>query len=165
MARRSCRSPSPNLSSILGEASGSTNEFNHDLNGYLVRHLNPNVPYRSLTEIANSGGYFVPDRGGPNGTYATRGAITQASYESWIASHSAKIASFRATVMDTMNANLLDALMYPTAAPYGSVGSKLRLSPDTGLPALTLPMGQAAGTETYAGYGGANRPAAVSHAR
>lgn len=146
----------PNLSSILGEASGSTNEFNHDLNAYVAKHLNANVPYRSLTAIANSGGYFVPGRGAPNGTYATRGAVTESTYESWIASHSANIASFRATVTDTMDADSLDALMYPTAAPYGSIGSNLRLSPNTGLPALTEPMGLAAGTETYAGYGGAN---------
>ena len=39
----------PSLSTILGEASGSTNEFNHDLNNYIAAHLNPAVPYRSLT--------------------------------------------------------------------------------------------------------------------
>lgn len=146
----------PNLSTILGEASGSTNEFNHDLNTYIAQHLNPAVPYRSLTQIANSGGYFDPGRGAPNGTYATRGAVTEATYQSWIASHEANIANFRATVTDTMNTDSLDAVIYPTAAPYGSVGSNLRLSPNTGLPALTIPMGQAEGSETYAGTGGAN---------
>ena len=55
-----------------------------------------------------------------------------------------------------MDTNSLDAVMYPTAAPYASVGSNLRFSPNTGLPALTVPMGQAAGTETFAGIGGAN---------
>jgi Asp-tRNA(Asn)/Glu-tRNA(Gln) amidotransferase A subunit family amidase len=146
----------PSLSTILGEASGSTNEFNHDLNGYVEKHLNAAVPYRSLTEIANSGGYFVPGRGAPNGTYATRGAVTPATYQTWIASHTAKIADFRGIVTETMDANTLDAVMYPTGTPYGSVGSNLRLSPNTGLPALTLPMGQAAGTEQYAGIGGMN---------
>lgn len=146
----------PNLSAILGEASGSTNEFNHDLNNYVAAHLNPDVPFRSLTEIANSGGYFDPGRGVPSGTYAARGAVTEATYQAWIASHTANIASFRSTVTSTMDANSLDAVIYPTAAPYGSVGSNLRLSPNTGLPALTIPMGQAAGTETYAGIGGAN---------
>jgi hypothetical protein len=146
----------PNLTTILGEPSGSTNEFNHDLNGYIAKHLNPQVPYRSLTEIANSGGYFDPGRGAPNGTYATRGAVTQATYDSWIALHSANIASFRSTVTDMMNANTLDAVVYPTAAPYATVGNNLRFSPNTGLPALTVPMGQAAGTENFAGIGGAN---------
>ena len=146
----------PSLSTILGEASGSTNEFNHDLNNYVAAHLNPAVPYRSLTQIANSGGFFVPGRGAPNGTYASRGAITPATYSSWIASHGANIASFRATVTGTMDANSLDAVMYPTGTPFGSVGSNLRLSPNTGLPALTVPMGVAAGTETFAGIGGAN---------
>ena len=55
-----------------------------------------------------------------------------------------------------MDSNSLDAVMYPTAAPYASVGSNLRFSPNTGLPALTVPMGQATGTETFAGIGGAN---------
>lgn len=146
----------PNLSAILGEPSGSTNEFNHDLNDYVAKHLGPDVPFRSLSEIANSGGYFVPGRGAPSGTYATRGAVTQATYENWLASHTAKIASFRATVTDTMNANTLDAVMYPTTAPYASIGSNLRLSPNTSLPALSLPMGQATGSENFAGYGGAN---------
>ena len=146
----------PTLSTILGEASGSTNEFNHDLNNYVAAHLNPAVPYRSLTQIANSGGLFVPGRGAPNGTYASRGAITPATYATWIASHGANIASFRATVTGTMDANSLDAVMYPTGSPFGSVGSNLRLSPNTGLPALTVPMGLAAGTENFAGIGGAN---------
>ncbi len=146
----------PNLSTILGEASGSTNEFNHDLNNYIAAHLNPAVPYRSLTQIANSGGFFDPGRGAPNGTYATRGAVTEATYQTWIASHEANIASFRSTITSTMDDNSLDALMYPTASPYGSVGSNLRLSPNTGLPALTVPMGVAAGSETFAGIGGAN---------
>ena len=69
----------PSLSTILGEASGSTNEFNHDLNNYVAAHLNPAVPYRSLTQIANSGGFFVPGRGAPNSTYASRGAVTAAT--------------------------------------------------------------------------------------
>ena len=55
-----------------------------------------------------------------------------------------------------MDANSLDAVMYPTGSPFGSVGSNLRLSPNTGLPALTVPMGVAAGTEKFAGIGGAN---------
>jgi hypothetical protein len=66
------------------------------------------------------------------------------------------IASFRVTVTDAMNANTLDAVVYPTAAPYATIGNNLRFSPNTGLPALSLPMGEAAGTENFAGIGGAN---------
>jgi hypothetical protein len=117
---------------------------------YAVDHEENDAPFPHPADLGRAG------RGAPDGTYATRGAVTQATYESWIASHSAKIASFGATVTDTIDANSLDALIYPTAAPYGSVGNNLRLSPNTGLPALTVPMGQATGTETYAGYGGAN---------
>jgi amidase len=117
---------------------------------YAVDHEENDAPFPHPADLGRAG------RGAPDGTYATRGAVTQATYESWIASHSAKIASFRATVTYTIHANSLDALIYPTAAPYGSVGNNLRLSPNTGLPALTVPMGQATGTETYAGYGGAN---------
>src|SRR5262249_55358176 len=124
----------PGLSTILGEASGSTNEFNHDLNTYVAAHLNPSVPYRPLTQIANSGGFSVPGRGAPSGTYASRGAVSAATYSSWIATHGANIASFRATVTGVMDGNSLDAVMYPTASPFGSVGSNLRLSPNTGLP-------------------------------
>jgi Asp-tRNA(Asn)/Glu-tRNA(Gln) amidotransferase A subunit family amidase len=146
----------PNLSSMLGEASGSTNEFNHDLNAYIAAHLNPAVPYRSLTQIANDGGYFDPGRGIPNGTYASRGAVTQATYDTWIASHEANIANYRAQITSLMDSNGFSAIMFPSTAPYSSVGSNLRLSPNTSLPALTVPMGQATGTETFAGIGGAN---------
>src|SRR5690606_14101323 len=37
----------------------------------------------------------------------------------------------------------LDVLVYPTGTPYGTQGQNMRLSPNTGMPAVTVPMGQA----------------------
>ncbi len=50
--------------------------------------------------------------------------------------------------------NELDALVYPSGRPYGTHSTNMRLSPNTGLPAVTVPMGQAVeadGTITGAG--------------
>lgn len=36
----------------------------------------------------------------------------------------------------------LDAIIYPSGQPYSSQWRNLRLSPNTGMPTVTLPMGQ-----------------------
>ncbi|MFB3978780.1 hypothetical protein [Microbacterium proteolyticum] len=53
-----------------------------------------------------------------------------------------------------LNDQGLDALVYPTANPYGTIGTNMRLSPNTGLPAVTVPMGQ--GTIDEGSTGGVN---------
>ena len=44
-------------------------------------------------------------------------------------------------VTEFMNANDLDALIYPSTNTYGTIGTNMRLSPNTGMPSVTLPMG------------------------
>lgn len=126
------------ISTTLSEGSGSTNEFKHDLNAYVAAHLDPDVTARDLAGIVASG-KFVPSRAG---TYNSRNLITGTQYDTWIASHSSVLANGRATVTAAMDADDLDAMIYPSAGPYTTLGTNLRLSPNTGLPAVTVPMGQ-----------------------
>lgn len=126
------------ISSILGEGSGSTNEFKHDLDAYIASHLDPDVTARDLAGIVASGKY-VPSR---LNTYNSRNAITPAQYDAWIASHTSVLSNGRATVTAALDSNDLDAMIYPSAGPYTTLGTNLRLSPNTGLPAVSVPMGQ-----------------------
>lgn len=138
------------ISSTLSEASGSTNEFKHDLNTYIADHLDPTVSTRSLGDIISSG-YLVPGR---TDLYTGRNNVTQQTYDTWIGTHGAAIANGEAAVNALLEANDLDALMYPSGTPYGTQSTNMRLSPNTGMPAVTVPMGQAVdtdGTTTGAG--------------
>ena len=126
--------------------SGSTNEFKHDLQTYIDTHLNPGVPYRSLTDIAKSG-KVVSGRGDKdatgNGTYSLRSRISPETYTSYMVQHTREITDGEADMTAVLTDNDLDALIYPTGSPYGSVSTNLRLSPNSGMPAVTVPMGQA----------------------
>lgn len=128
--------------SVLSEGSGSTNEFKHDLDAYVAGHLAPGVEARSLEGIVASGRY-VPSR---RSTYVSRGAITDATYQAWAGpegSHTKVLAEGKVLVTDMLDDADLDALVYPSGNPYGTIGTNLRLSPNTGMPAVTVPMGQA----------------------
>ncbi|WIB12019.1 amidase family protein [Curtobacterium sp. MCPF17_052] len=46
----------PEFNRVLSEGSGSTNEFKHDLDQYVAKHLDPDVTARSLQGILASGG-------------------------------------------------------------------------------------------------------------
>jgi amidase len=141
------------IAKILGEGSGSTNEMKHDLNQYVLRHLDPDVSIRSLSDIVASGKY-VPSY---KSTYTSRDAITQATYDSWIGTpespgtHAALIKNGKAYLTSLMNTRDLDAVIYPTALPYTTYSTNLRLSPNTGMPAVTVPAGQTSSTETLPG--------------
>lgn len=126
------------IAPILGEGSGSTNEFAHDLNAYVAAYLDPEVPHRDLLAIAGSG-HTVPSR---VGTYNQRGAITQEQYETWMASHTAVLDAGGELVTDALDSADMDALIYPSGVPYGTYSTNMRLSPNTGLPSITVPMGQ-----------------------
>lgn len=145
--------PPSGFTAVLNEPSGSTNEFKHDLDEYVARHLSPLVPHRSLQEIVSSG-RFVPSR---RNTYIARNNITPAQYEAWAGpdgSHTLALKAGKELVTAMLEAHDLDALIYPTANPYSTQGTNLRLSPNTGMPAVTVPMGQAvAGDNTIAGAG------------
>jgi amidase len=125
--------------------SGSTNEFRHDLQTYIDAHLDKDVPYRSLTEIAKSG-KVVSGRGDADatgsGTYSSRSRISEETYQSYIVQHRAEIAAGEVDMTAVLDDNDLDALIYPTGSTYGTIGTNLRLSPNSGMPAVTVPMGQ-----------------------
>ncbi|PZE38449.1 hypothetical protein DEJ25_10520 [Curtobacterium sp. MCPF17_011] len=138
---------------VLSEGSGSTNEFKHDLDQYVAKHLDPDVTARSLQGILASGEY-VPSR---KSTYQQRDAITDAQYQAWAGpngSHTTQIATGKQVVTGMMDAQDLDALVYPSGTPYGTQGTNMRLSPNTGMPAVTVPMGQATAADaTITGAG------------
>ncbi len=133
--------PPAGFSAVLAEPSGSTNEFKHDLQGYIDGHLAPEVTERSLAAIV-AGGEYVPSR---QSTYLTRDAITEETYQAWAGpngTHTAAIANGNVLVTQLLDSLDLDALVYPSGTPYGTQGLNMRLSPNTGMPAVTVPMGQ-----------------------
>ena len=145
--------PPAGFTAVLNEGSGSTNEFKHDLDEYVTRHLSPVVPYRSLLQIADSG-RIVPAR---RNTYISRNNITPAQYQAWAGpegSHTLALKAGKELVTAMLESDDLDALIYPSANPYSTQGNNLRVSPNTGMPAVTVPMGQAvAGDNTITGAG------------
>lgn len=145
--------PPSDFGRVLSEGSGSTNEFKHDLNTYIATHLSPEVTARSIQDILDTGNY-VPSR---TSVFTTRNAVTEDTYQGWAGpsgSHTTQIANGKALVTSMMDSLSLDAIVYPSGNPYGTQSTNLRLSPNTGLPAVTVPMGQAIpedGTVTGAG--------------
>ncbi|UIN31382.1 amidase family protein [Microbacterium binotii] len=137
--------PPAEFTAVTSEGSGSTNEFKHDLNEYIASYLNPNVTARSLQAIIDSGN-FVP---GYRSTYTSRNAVTAETYEAWAGadgSHTRQIAAGKTLVTQMMDDADLDAIIYPSTMAYGTFASSyMRLSPNTGLPAVTVPM-SASGT-------------------
>jgi amidase len=134
--------PTPGFTNILNEGSGSTNEFKHDLNTYIANHLDPTVQVRSVADIIASG-RNVTSR---NSIYTQRNNVTDTTYQNWAGptgTHTQAISTGNALVTSILDGQDLDALVYPTGTPYGTQGNNLRLSPNTGMPAVTVPMGQA----------------------
>lgn len=140
------------FSAVLGEPSGSTNEFKHDLDAYIATHLDSDVTARSLEQIVAEG-VHVPSR---RNTYISRNAITPETYEAWAGptgTHTVALANGKTLVTGMLDTGDLDALVYPSGTPYGTQGTNLRLSPNTGMPSVTVPMGQALESESIPGAG------------
>jgi Asp-tRNA(Asn)/Glu-tRNA(Gln) amidotransferase A subunit family amidase len=147
--------PPADFSKVLGEGSGSTNEFKHDLNDYVSAHLSPDVQDRTLTDIVNSGN-FVTSR---LKTYQQRDAVTEDQYQAWAGptgTHTTQLANGQALVTQMMDDNDLDTIIYPTGNPYNTFASNLRLSPNTGMPAVTVPMGQSIAADNTVADAGVN---------
>jgi Asp-tRNA(Asn)/Glu-tRNA(Gln) amidotransferase A subunit family amidase len=127
-------------------------DFEADLNTYLAQH--PNAPYHDLKSIVASGLYlpYIGDE--------IRGAIAPAKPDDRRAPcpdvyHDAPKIAFRNALSAAMAAQHIDAIVYPTwsNAPrkVGDVSSPAGdnsqvLSPQTGFPAITVPMGFTHGT-------------------
>lgn len=137
------------ISPVLGEGSGSTNEMKHDLDGYIASYLSDDVAADSLSGIIDSG-RFVPSRAS---TYTTRNSITPTQYADWMSTHTAAIANGETVLTGALDANGLDALIYPSTNPYSTLSTNLRLSPNTGMPSVTVPMGQGVEGESIPGAG------------
>ncbi len=134
--------------------------FEHDLNNYLAKH--PNAPYHSVQEIIDSGLYLgsVEQRlkGGfaapkPDDAKAAEPpSPLQACPDTY---HDPAKIKFRDAITAEMDREKLDALIYPTwsNAPRkvgdlkspGGDNSQI-ISPMTGFPGITVPMGYTYGT-------------------
>ncbi|MFZ6991094.1 amidase family protein [Curtobacterium sp. RRHDQ66] len=148
-------SSTADFAKVLNEGSGSTNEFKHDLDEYVRKHLDPDVTARSISGILASGEY-VPSR---KSTYEARDKITDAQYQAWAGptgTHTTQLATGKQVVTSMMDTQDLDALVYPSGTPYGTQSTNMRLSPNTGMPAVTVPMGQATAADNTVTGGGVN---------
>jgi amidase len=134
------------LNTVMGEGSGSTNEFKHDLALYAQNHLAPNVAARSITQIMATGNYVTSRRT----IYVQREGISDATYQNWAGptgTHTTFIENASTNVTAMMDRLDLDTIVYPSGTPYNTNGNNMRLSPNTGMPAVTVPMGQTAPTD------------------
>jgi len=129
------------FAAIVGEGSGSGPEFNHDLQAYIDTYLNPSVSARSLLAISQSDN-IVPGRS--SNPYGQRAAVTPEAYDAWAGTdgtHTLQLAAGKKLVTQLMDDLDLDSIVYPSGTPYSTIGTNMRLSPNTGLPAVTVPMG------------------------
>lgn len=122
-------------------------DFEADLNVYLAQH--PNAPYRDLKSIVASGLYL------PYIEEEIKGAVAPPEKDDRRSPcpdvyHDPPKMAFRQALLAAMAADNLDAIVYPTwSNPPRKVGDTTSpagdnsqvLSPQTGFPAITVPMG------------------------
>jgi amidase len=122
-------------------------DFEGDLNAYLAQH--PNAPYRDLKSIVASGLYLPYIEEEIKGSVAAPDKDARRSPCPDVYHDPAKIA-FRNALLAAMAKDHLDAIVYPTwSNPPRKVGDTASpagdnsqvLSPQTGFPAITVPMG------------------------
>ena len=144
--------PPDGFDAIVGEGSGSAWEFNHDLQNYIDKYLTTSVTARSLLAITKSPN-IVPKRSAD--PYGRRAAVTEEQYQKWAGAegtHTLQLANGKQIMTDFMNDQKLDAVIYPSANAYTPVATaNMRFSPNTGLPAVTVPMGQAVASDGAVG--------------
>lgn len=130
----------PGLDSVINRASVIDYEFKYDLIDYLAAI--PNAPIKSLGEILDRGLYDVAleaglrrrERNGTRDSDAYRTALAQRS-------------AARDLIISFLEANKLDALVYPTLTRKAAIigepqrGATCQFSAVTGLPALSIPAG------------------------
>ncbi len=123
-------------------------DFQMDLNAYLAKH--PNAPYPNLQSIVDSGLYLpyieeeIKGAVNPKPDPDDRRAPCPDVY------HDVPKIAFRKALLEAMDREHLDAVVYPTwSNPPRKVGDMKSpagdnsqvLSPQTGFPAVTVPMG------------------------
>jgi len=124
-------------------------DFQADLNSFLATH-GKNAPYHTLADIVQSGLYLPYIQEDLNGSLHPKpGTGENAGPCLDLYHHPLKI-KFRNTVLAAMDKDRLDAVVYPTwSNPPRKVGdlkspagdNSQILSPQTGFPAITVPMG------------------------
>jgi Asp-tRNA(Asn)/Glu-tRNA(Gln) amidotransferase A subunit family amidase len=130
----------PGLDSVASSAGVIPYEFKYDLIDFLAAI--PNAPVPSLAKILETGAYHVALEGALR-TRETQGTRDSPAYLAALAAR----AVTRDMVVSFLDANHLDALLYPTlrrkAAYIGEVqrGSTCQISAVSGLPALSMPAG------------------------
>lgn len=125
-------------------------DFQVDLNAYLAKH-GQNAPYKTLAEIVDSGLYmpYIDAQMKRNVAPKPAGA-EDASAPCLDTYHNEKKIAFREAILSAMERDKVDAIVYPTwsnaprkvgdtKTPAGD-NSQI-LSPQTGFPAITVPMG------------------------
>ena len=129
-------------------------DFQADLNGYLAKH-GQGAPYGNLADIIRSGLYLpyiearLKEAAAPKPATDTDGTPCPDVY------HDEKKMAFRNAILAAMAQHKVDAIVYPTwSNPPRKVGdgrspagdNSQVLSPMTGFPAITVPMGYTHGT-------------------
>ena len=124
--------------------------FQADLNAYLAKH-GQHAPYKTLAEIIDSGLYLpyidarLKSAMAPKPTGAEDASTTCPDTY-----HNEKKIAFREAILAAMERDKVDAIVYPTwSNPPRKVGDMKTpagdnsqvLSPQSGLPAITVPMG------------------------
>jgi len=153
----------PGLDSIQRLQQGSCNRFKYDLEAYFAERA-PNAPVRTLEAILRSGRYH------PTVESRLRAGAQSPDVPDTSAgcrSRETSRAALRVAVQQLMDAQQLDALVYPTWSnpprligdlntPHGD-NSQL-FSPSTGFPAITVPMGYTRDNQLPAGISFFGRP-------
>lgn len=124
-------------------------DFQADVNNYLAAH-GKNAPYKSVAEIVASGLYLPYIENRMKATIAPKTPAEQQQPPCLDLYHNPRKIAFRDAVLAAMEKDKLDAVVYPTwSNPPRKVGdmespagdNSQILSPQTGFPAITVPMG------------------------
>jgi Asp-tRNA(Asn)/Glu-tRNA(Gln) amidotransferase A subunit family amidase len=128
--------------------------FQYDVNNYLAS-LGPNAPYKTLAEIVKSGLYSPYIDARLKRSLDNKNTPDQMQPPCRDLYHDPRNIAFRNTILMAMDKDKLDAIVYPTwSNPPRKVGdletpagdNSQYVSPQTGFPAITVPMGYTHGS-------------------
>ena len=154
----------PNFAATYQKAWGGANTFEADINNYLAS-LGSDAPVKSLDEIIASG-KFDPSIENSLNTAAAVEDLAPEDREDFQVGEAGR-EELRQAVLAVMNANNYDALIYPSwsnpprlvgdmTSPSGN--NNFQISPPTGFPAITVPMGYTINDTLPAGLQFLGRP-------
>jgi len=124
-------------------------DFQADVNAYLAKHA-PNAPYHTIAQIVESGLYLPYIDGRLKNAIAPHTPADEPPTPCLDVYHNERKTAFREAILAAMQRDNLDAIIYPTwsnaprkvgdmKSPAGD--NSQVLSPQTGFPAITVPMG------------------------